>query len=130
MAPATKAAETAAAPIEIWLSSDGKHTVKANATADNAEEVLELAKTVYDAIVAEYGLKPQPASRFGGGKAKAAPAVEEEKVDPFCADCGAEIKGFTDRSGKTVSAQTIAAARKRNLGRVTCGKTGCKSSDF
>ncbi|MBI2756202.1 MAG: hypothetical protein HYX52_05770 [Chloroflexi bacterium] len=131
MAPISKTHE-APSLIEIWLSTDGKHTVKAVATEEGALSTLEVARDVYDAIVAEYGLKPAQA-RYGAATSApaAAPAVRSapvERVDAFCTDCGAEIKGFTDKTGKTVSAQVIAAARQRKNGRVTCGKDNCKNN--
>lgn len=113
--------------LTLFLSTDGKHTVNVSGPLEDAQRIVAEAQAVYDDILSKYGAKPAPT--YGGGarppqRPKSAPP---QNVDVFCADCGGEIKGFTDAAGKDVPAQVIAAARLRKLGRVTCGKDGCKN---
>lgn len=66
--------------IELFLSTDGKHTV--HVSADTPEQMTELvpkAKALYQAVLAEFGAKGQTAQapRSGNGQAQAA-------VTPHC----------------------------------------------
>ena len=44
--------------LEIYLSTDGKHTVNIKAPAGQGLEALSEASKIYDGIVEKYGLKP------------------------------------------------------------------------
>ncbi len=46
--------------LEIFLSTDGKHTVNINAPAGQGLQALSEASKIYDGIVEKYGLKPTP----------------------------------------------------------------------
>jgi hypothetical protein len=57
--------------IELFLSTDGKHTI--HVTAETPEEMAELApkaKALYHKVVAEFGTKAQMWQGTGNGKAK------------------------------------------------------------
>lgn len=111
--------------LTIFLSTDGKHTVNVSGDLEDAETLKQVAEELYDSILEKYGAKaPYAKGGSNGGGAAQAPRINAE---PFCADCGAEIKGFTDDMGKFVSGQVIASARQRKNGRVTCGKDRCKN---
>ena len=47
--------------IKIFLSSDGKHTVQADADLPEADEALVKAEEMYDKILAKYGTKQEQA---------------------------------------------------------------------
>lgn len=48
--------------IELFLSTDGKHTVHVAAeTPEKLAELVPLAKALYQQVLAEYGAKGQPA---------------------------------------------------------------------
>ena len=50
------------AMIELFLSTDGKHTVHVAAeTPEVLEKLLPAAKALYQQVLAEYGAKGQPA---------------------------------------------------------------------
>src|SRR5687767_272523 len=78
--------------IELFLSSDGKHTVHASAdTPEQLNGLLPAAKTLYYAIVQEFGTKAQQRQEtvYTNGQApvgKRADTVEQarEVVAPLC----------------------------------------------
>ena len=81
--------------MELFLSSDGKHTVHVSAqTAKEMEQLLPNAKAVYEAIISEYGTKVEMWKHAGNGKAKSngaagangkgKPAVVPEPEGPMC----------------------------------------------
>ena len=47
--------------IKIFLSSDGKHTVQADADLPEADEALDKAEEMYDKILKKYGTKQEQA---------------------------------------------------------------------
>ena len=58
--------------IELYLSSDGKHTVHVSEeTPDKMIKLLPHAKLLYEAIVRAYGTKAQMWHKPGNGEAKA-----------------------------------------------------------
>ena len=60
------------AKIELWLSTDGKHTVKLETNElDNTKRKTAIAKTMdlYDFVLARYGTKQaQAVKEYGNGK--------------------------------------------------------------
>ena len=73
--------------MELYLSSDGKHTV--HVAAQTAEEMIKLmpqAKMIYEAVVRTYGTKAQmwkkPANGGGNGNGYGEP--KEERKGPLC----------------------------------------------
>lgn len=81
--------------IELFLSSDGKHTV--HVSAETPEELTELApkaKALYDRIVESYGNKAQMWQEAGIAKAntKALP-VEPKRIDtPQAAEAAVALR--------------------------------------
>jgi hypothetical protein len=56
--------------IELYLSSDGKHTVHVTAeTREQMEELAPYARSLYERVLKQYGTKPQmwEAARSGQG---------------------------------------------------------------
>lgn len=78
---------------ELFLSTDGKHTVRVKANDTQGRKAgLKWAKKVYEAIIERYGTKQ-------------AQAVKEYKNNgktiPTCPECGAEMKERTSsKTGK------------------------------
>ena len=80
--------------IELFLSTDGKHTVHVVAdTPDELEEILPHAHKLYQEVLQSYGSKVQKwegvMAAKGNGEAKAGipidtPAQAEEAVAPPC----------------------------------------------
>jgi len=61
--------------IELYLSSDGKHTVHVSEeTPDKMMKLLPHAKLLYEAIVGAYGTKAQMWEKRGNGEAEAGAA--------------------------------------------------------
>jgi hypothetical protein len=57
--------------MELFLSSDGKHTVHVAAqSAQEMEQLLPNAKAVYEAVVREYGTKAEMWKHGGNGHGK------------------------------------------------------------
>lgn len=55
--------------IELYLSSDGKHTVHAKAdTPEQMNELASHAKALYEAVLSEYGTKAQMWGKAGSGR--------------------------------------------------------------
>jgi hypothetical protein len=143
--PSTPAVESTT--LDVVLSTDGKHTillkgvsiqeVLANTTVEEGQDTIlpddvQVAMAVYDAILAKYGPKTYtrssgPAPRGGASRPSSSEDEGEDEDAPHCADCGVEIKGFKAQDGKFVSAAVIARSRKNKLGRVLCGKDGCRN---
>ena len=70
--------------MELFLSSDGKHTVHVSAeTPDKLIEMLPQAKLVYEAVVRAYGGKDH-GQRPTNGKAKGNGNGETEVKSPLC----------------------------------------------
>ena len=56
--------------IELYLSSDGKHTVHVSAdTPETLAKLLPQAKTIYDAVVLKYGTRARMWQEVRNGKA-------------------------------------------------------------
>ena len=79
--------------MELFLSSDGKHTVHVSAqTAKEMEQLLPNAKAVYEAVVHEYGTKAEMWKHGGNKNGKpngkshdgAQAAVVPEPEGPLC----------------------------------------------
>jgi hypothetical protein len=69
--------------MELFLSSDGKHTVHVAAeTPDKMIELLPQAKLVYEAVVRAYGGKGQPKQVMANGEAHA--NGESAEAAPLC----------------------------------------------
>ena len=78
--------------IELFLSTDGKHTV--HVSADTPEQMTELvpkAKALYQAVLAEFGAKGQTAQapRSGNGQAQVGKRIDtvaqaQAAVTPHC----------------------------------------------
>lgn len=84
---ADKLAQTDEYKIELYLSTDGKHTVRYDAeTPEGRRRGLEAAMALYDAIEKKYGSKAEMWGKVMNGK-------ETKK----CPECGAEM---TKRKGK------------------------------
>jgi len=77
--------------IELFLSTDGKHTVRYDAdTPEGRKRGLEAAMALFDAIKKKYGTKADMWGKVMNSK--------KEEVIPNCPDCGKEMK---KRKGKT-----------------------------
>ena len=62
--------------MELYLSSDGKHTVHVSAeTPDEMVKLLPQAKLVYEAVVRTYGTKAQMWTKQGNGGPKGTATV-------------------------------------------------------
>lgn len=78
------------AMIELFLSTDGKHTVHVSAeTPEKLAELVPAAQALYQQVLAEYGAKGQPArnGQANGqayGKRTETPAQVQEAVAPHC----------------------------------------------
>jgi hypothetical protein len=72
--------------LEIYLSTDGKHTIKTTSdTVEGNKKAYEVAVTMYDQIVAKYGTKQAQAVKEY--------AKESGTTDlGVCAKCGAPNK--------------------------------------
>ena len=67
--------------MELYLSSDGKHTV--HVSAETPEEMVKLlpqAKLIYEAVVRKYGTKARMWQGAGNGQ----PAEKVEAEAPVC----------------------------------------------
>ena len=63
--------------IDLYLSSDGKHTVHVSAqTPAEIVDLLPEAEAVYDAVVRKYGTKAEMTNGNGNGKMSEKGAVE------------------------------------------------------
>lgn len=72
--------------MEIWLSTDGKHTVKtASSTPEGNKKALEVAIATYDQIVAKYGTK----------QAQAVKEYSKEKGGGWCDIHSVQMKKYT-----------------------------------
>jgi hypothetical protein len=72
--------------IELFLSTDGKHTVHVAAeTPEQLAELVPVAQALYQQVLAEYGAKGQPARNGQAwGKRIDTPAQVQEAVAPLC----------------------------------------------
>ena len=111
---ADKLAQTDEYKIELFLSTDGKHTVHYEAeTPEGRRRGLEAAMALYNAIEKKYGSKADMWGKVMNGKTspqKPAKKVAQEEtsavvdegaegtVTPMCPDCGEEM---TKRKGKS-----------------------------
>ena len=89
--------------IELFLSTDGKHTVHVSAeTPEKLAELVPVAQALYQQVLAEYGAKGQPtpngqSNGQGWGKYSATPAQAQAAVAP---QCPAHQKPMVLRRGK------------------------------
>lgn len=90
--------------IELYLSTDGKHTVHYTAESPTGRKKgLIAAMTLFDAIKAKYGTKADMWGGMMNGKQKASkPAVEPVKTKD-CPECGGTmgfVEGVSKKTGK------------------------------
>jgi hypothetical protein len=75
--------------MELFLSSDGKHTV--HAAADTPEQLLPLlpqARTIYEQVVAQFGTKPQ---MWQGANGQSKPEGPGQSNAPECPEHGRKM---------------------------------------
>ena len=82
---------------EVWLSTDGKHTVRIKAnTPENRQSALVWAKEIYEAIVDSYGTKQAQAvkeyNKNGSNPFKGTTVSQAPQNLGNCKDCGAPNK--------------------------------------
>lgn len=71
--------------LEVWLSSDGKHTVKIFAKTERGKiDGLKVGKAIYEGIISSYGTKQaQSAREYSSGNNKPIQGNSEaQKIDP------------------------------------------------
>jgi hypothetical protein len=71
--------------IELFLSTDGKHTVHVAAeTPEALAKLIPAAKALYQQVLGEYGAKGQGNGQAGVGKRTAAPGQTYAADAPVC----------------------------------------------
>lgn len=83
---------------ELFLSTDGKHTVHIKADTDEGREKGgTYAAKVFDAIKAKYGTKQEQSAKAYNGNAHKEEVQQESKV---CPDHGVEMTSKQGKYGK------------------------------
>ncbi len=71
--------------MELFLSSDGKHTVHVSAeTPDEMIKLLPQAKLIYESVVRTYGTKAQMWEKIGNGNGHAKGNGKRTEEAPVC----------------------------------------------
>ena len=95
--------------IELYLSSDGKHTVHVSAeTPAQMNELAPYARGLYERVLQQYGTKPQlwEAARNGQANGQTPAAKESAPAVPHCPEHQTPLKYRKGRFGSFWSCPT------------------------
>jgi hypothetical protein len=95
--------------IELYLSSDGKHTVHVSAeTPAQMNELAPYARKLYEQVLEQYGTKPQlwEAAKNGQAKLQAPSGNGSASVTPCCPEHTKPLKQRKGRYGDFWSCPT------------------------